>query len=199
MPVIVGIHGGGFFSGAAGEYVGTTLVPEAHVLLVTLNYRLGALGFLAHPELSAEDGRATSGNYGFLDQSFAMEWVRRNIAAFGGNPNNVTLLGESAGGSSVCSHLVAPGSSGLFQAAIIESGPCGLLEVGPLSKGEAQGIELEQAVGCSGAADKLACMRTADAKTLVMALPTFDQVRGTGASWGPLVDGMVFPNPRNAP
>jgi para-nitrobenzyl esterase len=195
LPVIVGIHGGGYVFGAAGDYVGTTLVPEANVLLVTFNYRLGALGFLAHPDLSAEDARATSGNYGFLDQRFAIEWVRRNIAAFGGDPNNVTLLGESVGGASVCSHLVAPESSGLFQAAIIESGPCGLLEQGPLSKGEAQGIELEQAIGCSGAADKLACMRTADAKTVVTALPPLDQFHGTGAVWGPLVDGVVFPEP----
>jgi para-nitrobenzyl esterase len=192
LPVVVGIHGGGLVVGGSGDYVGDTLVPEANVLLVTFNYRLGALGFLAHPDLNAEDARTTSGNYGFLDQRFALQWVRRNIGAFGGDPDNVTLLGESAGGASVCDHLLAPESRGLFQGAIIESGPCGL-EQKPLSAGEALGVEFEQAVGCSAAADKLACMRAADAATIVTALPNFDVVRGSGAEWSTLVDGVVFP------
>jgi para-nitrobenzyl esterase len=120
-PVMVWIHGGAFIAGSGSEagYDPARLVQE-DVVLVTLNYRLGALGFLPHPALTAEAGE--SGNYGIMDQQKALQWVRDNIAGFGGNPNNVTIFGESAGGHSVYTHLVAPSSKGLFHKAVSQSG-----------------------------------------------------------------------------
>ncbi len=100
--MMVWIHGGGFTQGSGHRagYDGTQLAKKG-VVLVTINYRLGALGFMAHPELSAESPRGSSGNYAILDQVFALKWVRENISNFGGDPNNVTIFGESAGGTSV--------------------------------------------------------------------------------------------------
>ncbi len=120
-PVMVWIHGGAFISGAGSEtaYDPTRLVRE-DVVVVTLNYRLGALGFLPHPALTDEAGE--SGNYGLMDQQKALSWVQKNIAAFNGDPKNVTIFGESAGGHSVLSHLAAPASKGLFSKAIVQSG-----------------------------------------------------------------------------
>jgi len=121
LPVMVWIHGGAFISGSGGEaYNPARLVAEGTVV-VTLNYRLGALGFLAHPALSAEQS-GRSGAYGLLDQKLALEWVQENIAEFGGDPNNVTLFGESAGGHSVLSQMVSPLTAGLFHKAIVQSG-----------------------------------------------------------------------------
>jgi len=120
-PVMVWIHGGSFINGSGDIYNARQLASRGDVLVVTINYRLGALGFLAHPALGP-DGDV--GNYGLADQQAALRWVHDNIAAFGGDPDQVTIAGESAGGMAVCDHLVAPGSSGLFRAAIIQSGPC---------------------------------------------------------------------------
>ena len=120
-PVMVWIHGGGFVNGSGDIYHSRWLAAKGHIVVVTINYRLGALGFLAHPSLGPP-GRV--GNYGLADQQAALRWVRDNIAAFGGDPRKVTIAGESAGGMSVCDHLVAPGSAGLFRAAIIQSAPC---------------------------------------------------------------------------
>ncbi len=120
-PVMVWIHGGAFISGSGAEagYDPARLVQE-DVIVVTLNYRLGALGFLPHPALTDEAGE--SGNYGLMDQQKALGWVKKNIAAFGGDPKKVTIFGESAGGHSVLSHLAAPASKGLFSRAIAQSG-----------------------------------------------------------------------------
>jgi para-nitrobenzyl esterase len=119
-PVMVWIHGGAFYLGQSNTYKPDALVAENHVV-VTVNYRLGALGFMAHPALTAEHGTA-SGNYGLMDQQAALTWVKNNIANFGGNKDNVTIFGESAGGFSVNSHLASPGSVGLFHKAIAMSG-----------------------------------------------------------------------------
>lgn len=119
--VLVWIHGGGFLNGSADIYDASWLTTRGDVVVVTVNYRLGALGFLALPQLSP-DGQA--GNYGLADQQAALRWVHDNIAAFGGDPDKVTVAGESAGAMSVCNHLVAPGSAGLFRSAILQSGPC---------------------------------------------------------------------------
>jgi para-nitrobenzyl esterase len=115
---------GGFTTGSADTpvYWGQHLAKKG-VIVVTVNYRLGALGFLAHPALSAESGQGRSGNYGILDQIAALKWVRDNIAAFGGNPHNVTVFGESAGGVSANVLAVSPLAKGLFQRLISESGP----------------------------------------------------------------------------
>ena len=122
QPVMVWIHGGGLTLGWGHQrgYDGTALAAQG-VVLVSINYRLGALGFLAHPLLSGEEEVGVSGNYGLLDQVAALEWVQRNIAGFGGDPGNVTIFGESAGGTSVQALLASPHSEGLFHRAIAQS------------------------------------------------------------------------------
>ena len=130
-PVMVWIHGGGWSSGAGanvdssstgitGTYDGEAFA-ENGVVLVSVNYRLGAFGFMAHPDLSAESDRGISGNYGILDHIAALEWVRDNISGFGGDPENVTIFGESAGGASIYALMATPLASGLFHKAIAQS------------------------------------------------------------------------------
>ena len=123
LPVMVWIYGGGLSYGSAAWpwYDGTAFAKQG-VVLVSFNYRLARFGFFAHPALTAEDQSAVLGNYGFLDQIAALQWVQRNIAAFGGNPSDVTIFGESAGGRSVNAMLVSPLTKGLFHKAVIESG-----------------------------------------------------------------------------
>ncbi|WP_445170759.1 carboxylesterase/lipase family protein [Mycolicibacterium sp. Dal123E01] len=120
-PVMVWIHGGGFLNGSADIYDARWMATQGDIVVVTVNYRLGTLGFLAHPALTPD---GDIGNYGLADQQAALRWVRDNIAEFGGDPTKVTIAGESAGAMSVCDHLVAPESAGLFRAAILQSGPC---------------------------------------------------------------------------
>ena len=123
LPVMVWIHGGAFVfgSGAMNDFSGSSFT-EKGVILVSINYRLGRLGFFAFPGLSSEFPKEPKGNYGYMDQIAALKWVQKNIAVFGGDPNNVTIFGESAGGVSVHSLLTIPNAKGLFQKAIIESG-----------------------------------------------------------------------------
>ena len=120
MPVMFWIHGGGLTSGAGSDYDPTPLLAPQNVIVVTINYRLGYLGFFAESALDSEGHDA--GNYGLMDQQFAMQWVQNNIAAFGGDPGNVTIFGESAGGHSVYANLASPTAAGLFSHAISESG-----------------------------------------------------------------------------
>ncbi len=123
LPVMVWIHGGGFQAGSGAEnrHDGTAFARR-NVVIVTVNYRLGIFGFFSHPELTKESGRNASGNYGLLDQVLALEWVRDNIAAFGGDPKNVTIFGESAGSFAVSALMASPLAKGLFHKAIGESG-----------------------------------------------------------------------------
>jgi len=123
IPVLVWIYGGGFGGGATSEpnYSGEKLAKKG-VVLVSIAYRVGQLGFLAHPELSAETTNRVSGNYGLLDMISGLQWVQRNIASFGGDPHHVTIFGESAGGIAVGMLSAAPAAKGLFQRAISESG-----------------------------------------------------------------------------
>lgn len=153
-PVMVWIHGGAFINGNGGMYDSRWLVDRGDIIVVTLNYRLGALGFLAHPALGP---KGAVGNYGLQDQQAALRWVRDNIAAFGGDPGKVTIAGESAGGMSVCDHLVAPESSGLFRAAIIQSGPC----QAQLALPAAERISEDYArdAGCGDPATAASCLR----------------------------------------
>ncbi|MGB3480582.1 MAG: carboxylesterase family protein, partial [Mycobacterium sp.] len=116
LPVMVWIHGGAFVNGSSDLYRAQLLAARGQIVVVTINYRLGALGFLAHPAFGPP---ADVGNYGLADQQAALRWVQENIGAFGGDPQKVTVAGQSAGGMSVCDHLAAPGSAGLFRAAII--------------------------------------------------------------------------------
>lgn len=130
LPVMVWIHGGAHQAGSSRDvfYESNTLAQQG-VVLVTLNYRLGIFGFFAHPELSAESEHGVSGNYGMLDQIFALEWVQRNIAAFGGDPDNVTIFGESAGGESVMHMMASPLARGLFHKAIAQSPATGVQRI----------------------------------------------------------------------
>ncbi len=123
LPVMVWIHGGGFVAGASSEprQEGVNLCKKG-VMVVSMNYRMGIFGFFAHPELTKESGHESSGNYGLMDQVAALQWVKQNIAAFGGDPDNVTIFGESAGSFSVSALMASPLSQGLFQRAIGESG-----------------------------------------------------------------------------
>jgi para-nitrobenzyl esterase len=163
LPVMVWVHGGAFLFGAGSDpfYSGAELARAYGVVVVTINYRLGGLGFLVHPALDAEQG--TSGNYGLRDQIAALEWVQRNIDYFGGDHAKVTLFGESAGGYSTCVHYANPATEGLFQYAIVESGACtaGGLEQ-PRAQAEQDGLALGATLGCPGSdAGALACMRDA--------------------------------------
>lgn len=153
-PVMVWIHGGSFVAGSSGIYDARRLVSRGDIVVVTVNYRLGALGFLAHPSLGPP---GEVGNYGLADQQAALRWVRDNIADFGGDPGKVTVAGESAGGMSVCDHLVAPGSQGLFDAAIIQSGPCQAQVALPLA--QTRSVEYAASVGCADPATAAECLR----------------------------------------
>jgi para-nitrobenzyl esterase len=182
-PVMVWIYGGGFTggSGSVPGYDGDALSQKG-VVVVTFNYRLGPFGFLAHPELTKESDRRASGNYGLMDQVAALEWVQKNIAAFGGDPKKVTIFGESAGAVSVADLLASPQSKGLFIRAIAESGAWMGLGVAParrLPEAEEAGVKLADVIG----AKSLAEMRQAPADAVLKA--------GRGA--GPIVDGWFLP------
>ncbi|PJK22131.1 carboxylesterase/lipase family protein [Mycolicibacterium goodii] len=153
-PVMVWIHGGGFVNGSSDVYDASRLASRGDIVVVTVNYRLGTLGFLAHPALGAP---GEVGNYGIADQQAALRWVRDNIAAFGGDPEHVTLAGESAGGTSVCDHLVAPGSAGLFDAAILMSAPCQVQT--DLATAEQRSIAYATDAGCPDPATAGDCLR----------------------------------------
>lgn len=169
LPVMVWIHGGSFATGSAHNpyYAGDDLAAEG-VVVVGINYRLGPQGFLATPQLQDEQAGGAVGNYGFLDQQLALEWVRDNIERFGGDPENVTIFGESAGGFSVCGHLAAPGSQGLFAKAVVQSGG-GCRSLTPLDEALAAGVRFMDELGC----DDLACLRGASDEEL-LAVGGFD-------------------------
>ncbi len=162
LPVLVYLHGGGFINGSGDQYDPTELVVRGNVIVVTVNYRLGALGFLAHPALLD----AYNGNFGLADQQAALRWVRQNIAAFGGDPRNVTLWGQSAGAFSVCAQLAAPGASGLFQRAIVQSGPCGNAFV-TRQVAEKRGLATAAARGCDNPRTAAGCLRRLPVEDLV--------------------------------
>jgi para-nitrobenzyl esterase len=153
FPVMVWIHGGALVTGESNDYDPTTLAADG-VTVVTINYRLGALGFLAHPALADASGQ--SGDYGLMDQQAALRWVRRNIANFGGNPHNVTVFGESAGGLSTLSQVASPRARGLFEKAIVESGSYNLTQAS-LATAEAAGESFATRAGC--ASQTAACLR----------------------------------------
>jgi para-nitrobenzyl esterase len=180
-PVLVWIHGGGLVQDGARHYDGTKLAADG-IVVVTINYRLGALGFLAHPALASRPGGA-AGNYGLMDQQAALRWVQRNIARFGGDPHNVTIAGQSAGGLSVLAQLVSPGARGLFQRAIVESGTFALNQR-PLATAEAAGERFAKAVGCPD--QTAACLRS---------VPVSDLVKNFGVEIPGVVDGSVLTQP----
>lgn len=188
-PVFVWIHGGALTTGSASEpiYDGTALAKRG-LVVVSINYRLGVLGWLAHPALSAEAPDGVSGNYGLLDQVAALAWVRRNISAFGGDPANVTIAGESAGALSVMALMTAPPAHGLFHKAIAQSAymvsaPALSERQNGMVPAEEQGSDLAAKLG---AAD-LAALRAMDAETIV------EKAAGTGYFPFITIDGKTLP------
>jgi para-nitrobenzyl esterase len=182
LPVMVWIHGGSLLHGESDDYNPAKLVAE-DVIVVTLNYRLGVLGYLAHPDLSNGGPNGASGNFGFMDQQYALDWVKYNIGKFGGNPNNVTIFGESAGGLSVHVQLASPRAAGLFHQAIIESGAYQLdsttltksttpisNDTTSLATAKTWGEAFASNVGCGAqktAAETAACLRKVPLSTIV--------------------------------
>lgn len=187
QPVLVYFYGGGFMVGDGSEprYDGANIARQG-VVVVTLNYRLGVFGFLAHPELSKETTYGGSGNYGLLDQVAALRWVRDNIAAFGGDPRHITIGGESAGSISVSAQMASPLSRDLIAGAIGESGSMlGALSALPLAKAESVGQEFVTHAGVAS----LAALRALSAERVLAAARTFRQ------SFSPSVDGYFLPKP----
>jgi len=161
FPVMVWIHGGALVTGESNDYDPTALADDG-TTVVTINYRLGALGFLAHPALADANGQ--SGDYGLMDQQAALRWVQRNIASFGGNPRNVTIFGESAGGLSTLSQVASPQAKGLFDRAIVESGSYNLIQAS-LSGAETAGEAFAAKAGC--ASQTAACLRSLPVSTIL--------------------------------
>jgi para-nitrobenzyl esterase len=159
LPVMVWFHGGGNTQGTGVIYGGWTMAAKTDTIIVTVNYRLGALGFLAHPALSAITPGG-SGNWATMDQMESLRWVQRNISEFGGDPRDVTIYGQSAGGQAVCNMLAIPSARGLFARAIAESSVCTQAR-NQLAAGEASGVTYANAVGCTDPATVVACLRKA--------------------------------------
>jgi para-nitrobenzyl esterase len=189
LPVMVWVHGGSLLTGESNDYDPAELVRHG-VVVVTINYRLGALGFLADAALASRPG-GPSGNYGLMDQQAALRWVQRNIRGFGGDPGDVTLFGESAGGLSTLAQLASPGARGLFQRAIVESGTYQLTQQ-PLAAAEAAGQAFAAKAGCASTAsastasakNTAACLRGLPVSTILA-----DE---NPAGYTPDIDGAVL-------
>jgi para-nitrobenzyl esterase len=200
LPVMVWFYGGGFVNGGSSPavYDGSRFATRG-VMLVSFNYRLGRFGFFAHPALTQENPEGPLGNYAFMDQIAALQWVQRNAAAFGGDPNNITIFGESAGGDSVLTMLTSPAAKDLFQKAIVESGG-GRALLGPdryvtksstgVASGEEVGLAFAKAHGISGDnAAALAQLRGLPPEQIVDGLNMASMNTPTYA--GPMIDGRV--------
>src|SRR5437870_7272066 len=194
-PVMVWIHGGALTrgSGVNGVYCGNALAKKG-VVLVTINYRLGPLGYLAHPELTSESPQHASGNYGVLDQIAALKWVQKNIAAFGGDPHRVTIFGESAGSWSVNILVASPLAKGLFHRAIGESG--GIFNWRAYLKEDRDRVQSAEKVGAAFAkaagADSIKALRALPAEKIVAIFN--DDPEGRKFRTQPNVDGWVLPD-----
>lgn len=182
LPVMVWIHSGANLTGASEFAEPTPLVETGDVVVVSINYRLGALGFLAHPALDAEDHPSV--NYGLMDQQLALRWVQQNIGRFGGDPDNVTIFGLSSGGLNVTSHLVSPASAGLFHRAIIQSGAY-QLGTSPLTASQELGEAFATRIGCPD--QSAACLRSTSLAEILS-----HQQRGRNFNQA-TVDGVVLP------
>lgn len=201
LPVMVWIHGGAFVFGSGAGFSGTAFAKQ-DVILVSINYRLGRLGFFAFPALAKENPNEYKGSYAYMDQIAALEWIQKNIAAFGGDPKNVTIFGESAGGVSVHSLMTIPSAKGLFQKAIIESGGGrdGVLTARPINKenvdpyypvsAESIGINFAKRYGIEGtAAEALHKLRSLSASEIVD--DGQETVNGVSIYSGPILDGRL--------
>ncbi|UCB44108.1 MAG: carboxylesterase family protein [Dehalococcoidales bacterium] len=184
LPVFVSIHGGAMTVGSSHSPDMTYFARTNNVVGVSIAYRLGEIGFMAHPLLSDESGNGVSGNYGLMDQVAALEWVQDNIAAFGGDPDNVTIHGCSSGGESVLFLMASPFSEGLFHRAIADAGVYGSSRTPPLEDMEGWGEELAENLGVSDEPDVLAALRAISA----------DEIVEAGGDELPNVDGWFLPN-----
>ncbi len=190
LPVLVWLHGGGLTSGGAQRFDGSRLAVRGDLVVVTVNYRLGALGFLSTPELDS-----TGGNYGLMDQAAALRWVRRNVVRFGGDPRNVTLAGQSGGARSVCAHLASPISRGLFDRAIVQSGACDN-EVPTLVEAREFGAQAIDALDCATSTDVASCLRERPPARLVETLAAAGirvNARVNDRPWNPVAGTRVLP------
>jgi para-nitrobenzyl esterase len=194
-PVIVWLHGGGNVTGSSSDYDGTSLAKGGpsgvETVVVTLNYRLGVFGTFFHSAINAES--KAWGNFNLLDQQAALQWVRRNIAAFGGDPDRVTLAGQSAGAYNVGANLLSPGAKGLFNRAILQSSP-GLISFLPSAEvAQAVGARFANDAGCPGTDEASArCLRSLSVARLLQLQGTM-KVSGPGNLQAPFVDGKVVP------
>lgn len=182
LPVIVWMHGGAYSQGTGTQFGGRTMAELTQTVVVSINYRLGQLGYLGLPELNGP-GEVRSGSFGLMDQIAALRWTRENIGAFGGNPDSVTVSGQSAGSGSVCALLAAPSAAGLFHRAVLQSGPCTLLRTPDSARAEALAREFAARAGCGDPAGVAACLRGASGAVLVEAartLPTPGPASGDG-------------------
>jgi para-nitrobenzyl esterase len=202
LPVLVWIYGGGFVNGGSSPavYDGSPFARDG-VIFVSFNYRLGRFGFFAHPALSAEKPGGSLANYAIMDQIAALEWVRRNIVVFGGDPGNVTICGESAGGMSIHILMTAPAAAGLFQKAIVQSGGgrTSLLRGRPLAgaanSAEAVGVAFAKQAGIEGTdAQALRNLRALPAQSVVNGLNLASMGAPAAASYvgGPVLDGQIM-------
>eukprot|EP00043_Microstomoeca_roanoka_P016965 m.175929 g.175929 ORF g.175929 m.175929 type:complete len:613 (+) comp16552_c10_seq2:113-1951(+) len=195
-PVVIYIHGGGFIMGGSNFEVVSPrpyqFLVECDCVYVNFNYRLGPLGFMALEEMRQEHGYA--GVLGLMDQQLAFRWVQDNIRSFGGDPNQVTVMGESAGAFCLCFHLVSPQSAGLFNRVILQSAMCDM-EFQAYEEAVAQGNRLTDHVGCKQANNRLECLRSLPATTIQKA---FNNKRGllmhTGVRWFPVIDYELIPD-----
>ncbi len=191
LPVMFWIHGGGFVNGGSSPevYSGENFARDG-VILVSANHRLGRFGFFAHPALSAEQGGAPKGNFAIMDQIAALEWIQRNIESFGGDPDNVTVFGESAGGFSVHYLMTTSAADGLFDKAIIESGGGRDRPTPSFVEAERRGVEIAQSLGVEGEGpEALAALRALDAETLEGGLSM--ATMGRVATIGPMQDSLL--------
>jgi para-nitrobenzyl esterase len=198
LPVMVWMHGGGYAAGSGGETLFNHLkLPRYGIVQVNVNMRLGVLGLLAHPWLSSESAKGVSGNYLFLDMIAALKWVQKNIAAFGGDPDNVTIFGESGGGAKVATLIATPLAKGLFHRAICESGTA-FPPIAPgkqLKEIEKMGETLFAKLGINKEKDPLAAARALPWQKLVEAELAITPAAGAPTGlWDGVVDGWVLPD-----
>ena len=188
LPVLVWIHGGGYYDGESNDYDATKLAVRGHLVVVTINYRLNLFGFMAHPSIDAEGH--LFGNYGVMDMQAALKWVRQNIASFGGDPGTVTFGGQSAGAGAAAANVVSPGAHGLIDRAIFESG--GYTPFATKEISEQRGLKFAAAAGCT-TGDISKCLRSLPAAKI-------EALAGTASATSPfittpMVDGKVIAQP----
>ena len=194
LPVMLWLHGGGFVNGSGNAFNGAFLAQTANVIVVTVNYRLGPLGWLALPSLAAEAEDHSTGNYGLLDSIAALKWVKRNIPFFGGDAGRVTIFGQSAGGEQVLALVASPLAAGLFHRAISMSAPAGL-SLPTVAQIAPKRAEFAAKLGCSDAATQPACLRRPEAQQIIDAAEEgWNVLEDAGLSWTPTVDDAVLPD-----